>query len=56
MLDVAAHANSVSPRDFGSLAPDAPARKLSASAPVMLLPAAIVVLGAAAVITAIGSI
>lgn len=55
MRNVAHHANRVSNARFGNLSETTPAKKMSDSAPVLFTPA-IVVLGAAALITAVGSI
>ncbi|GAA2709329.1 hypothetical protein ACFY2R_01800 [Micromonospora olivasterospora] len=55
MRNVARHANRVSTARFGSLTAGAPAKKMADSAPVLFTPA-VAVLGAAALITAVGSI
>ena len=55
MRNVAQHANRVSEARFGRLSTGTPAKKMSASAPVLFTPA-IVVVTAAALITAVGSV
>ncbi|WP_187399579.1 hypothetical protein [Micromonospora sp. AP08] len=55
MRNVARHANRVSNVRFGSLSEATPAKKMSDSAPVLFTPA-VAVFGAAALITAVGSI
>jgi hypothetical protein len=55
MRNVAQHANRVSEARFGRLSVETPAKKMSASAPVLFTPA-IAVVTAAALITAVGSV
>ncbi|WP_165949752.1 hypothetical protein [Micromonospora sp. KC207] len=56
MYDVVSHANGISEEKFGKLSADSPAKKMTATTPVLFTPAAVTVLVPAALITAVGSV
>jgi hypothetical protein len=56
MYDVASHANSISDDKFGKLSADSPAKKMTATTPVLFTPTVLIVVTPAALITAVGSV
>lgn len=56
MYDVANHANGISNDRFGKLSADSPAKKMTATTPVLFTPTVLVVVTPAALITAVGSV